>query len=245
MTIKRMTGFAAALMAALLLAFVLAPTNNDALAAESATRYQVTIQNLTGGQPLSPPVVVAHRPSHLMATGVRAIPELAAIAEDGNPAPLIELLDGAPGITDVVNVGMPLTPIGTAVGDFSDSATVEIMAYPGDRLSLASMLICTNDGLALLQQAQLPANGTAAFPVYGYDAGTEDNTELSGDLVDPCSALGPVTLAGDPNGNVNDAVDTQPQGTIQPHPGIRGDGDLLLAHGWQGPVAVVVVTPLD
>jgi len=74
----------------------------------------------------------------------------------------------------------------------------------------------------------------------GYDAGTETNTELSADLVDPCSALGPVALDGDPNGNNNDGIDTSDP--IGFHPGIAVSGDLLEAHGWMGPVLALTIT---
>jgi hypothetical protein len=74
-------------------------------------------------------------------------------------------------------------------------------ANPGDRLSLATMLICTNDGFTGLDRAKLPIGGSEVFWTNGYDAGTENNTELSQDIVDACSALGPVTLACGPNGS--------------------------------------------
>ena len=55
------------------------------------------------------------------------------------------------------------------------------------------------------------------------------------------SLLGPSPLAGDPNGNENDAVDTNPTAPIGRHAGIQGTGDLLAAHDWQGGVAAVTV----
>lgn len=244
MNVKRFSRFT--LMAFAMVALALAVGGSGVAQADHhLNQYEVTILNLTAGQPLSPAVLATHRSTNLMAVGHPAFPELEAVAENGNQIPLFELLNDTPGVTDVVDVGMPLTPIGATSGDFADRVTVEISAAPGDRLSLATMLICTNDGLALLQQAELPSAGTAVYPIYGYDAGTEDNTELSEDLVDPCSGLGPVGLDGDPNGNNNATVDTAPQGTIQHHPGIQGAGDLLAAHGWQGPVAVVVITPAE
>jgi len=51
---------------------------------------------------------------------------------------------------------MPLTPNGHEVGDFTDTLTFDITARPGDRLSLATMLICTNDGFTGLDAARLP-----------------------------------------------------------------------------------------
>ena len=132
------------------------------------------------------------------------------------------------------------------VGDFRDATTFDIVARPGDKLSLATMLICTNDGFTGLDRAKLPKKGSAVYLTNGYDAGTEENTESSGDIVDPCSLLGPVELAGDPNGNDDDGVDTDPAGRIAHHPNISGDGDLSAHdHGWTDPVTKVTVTQVS
>ncbi len=207
--------------------------------------YQVTLENVTGGQPFSPPVAATHRPGANNApfkAGRLASPELEAIAEDGNQSLMAALLAQSRRTTQVVDIGMPLTPQGTAVGAFTDTVTFDIYARPGDRISLAGMLICTNDGFVGLSGAKLPRHGSVAYWLNGYDAGTEDNTELSGDIVDACSALGLAPLAGDPNGNMDDTVDTQPQQVIAHHPGIAGVGDLLAAHDWDGAVAKLTIT---
>lgn len=108
------------------------------------------------------------------------------------------------------------------------------------------MLICTNDGFLGLAGAALPTAGTVSYALNGYDAGREENTERSADLVDPCSVLGPVALAGDPNGNEDAVVATSPQEPIHHHPGIAGIGDLdVETHGWTDPVATVTVTRID
>jgi hypothetical protein len=210
--------------------------------------YQVTLENTTSGQPFSPPVAVTHARSALMplfGNGFFAPPAIEAIAEDGNQSLLVELLEQSRKVNHVVDVGLPLTPQGTAVGDFSDSVTFDIYARPGDRISLAGMLICTNDGLVGLNSAKLPRHGSAHYMLNGYDAGTENNTERSEDIVDACSALGPVVLDGDANGNVNDAVDTWPREKVTLHPGITGVGDLLPAHDWDGPVAKLTITRIS
>jgi hypothetical protein len=205
------------------------------------TTYRVTIRNLASGQPLSPPVAATHRKAIRMFTvGRLATDELAAIAQDGNEVPMFELFSSSPHVTQAVDVGRPLTRMGTTVGSFTDSATFEIAAAPGDRLSLATMLICTNDGILGLDAVKLP-DETATFLVNGYDAGREQNTEQSVDLVDPCSALGPAPLPGDPDGNRNDEVATVPAEVIAHHPGISGTGELGAAHAWTDPVAEITV----
>ena len=59
----------------------------------------------------------------------------------------------------------------------------------------------------------------------------------------PTLLVGPVTLDGDDNGNVNDAVDAD--GTIRRHRGIVGESDLSLAHNWRNRVVKVTITLLD
>lgn len=205
--------------------------------------YRVTLQNLTAGQPFSPPVAATHRKAiRMFEVGRLATDELAAIAQDGTEAPMFNLLNRNPHVTRAVDIGRPLTTRGKVVGSFTDTATFEIIARPGDRLSLATMLICTNDGFLGLDAVKLPKHGTETFWLNGYDAGRENNTEKSIDIVDPCSALGPAPLAGDPNGNRDAEVATTPRQPIAHHPGIQGGADLSrTAHGWTGPVAKVTV----
>jgi hypothetical protein len=207
--------------------------------------FRVTLVNLTGGQPFSPPVAATHRKSiHLIRVGRLASDELALIAQDGDQLPLFGQLSGSQQVTQAVDVGRPVTAQNTAAADFTDNVTFEITGRAGDRLSLATMLICTNDGFLGLDGVKLPRRGATAYVLNGYDAGRENNTEASDDLVDPCSDLNPGHgLAGDPDGNRDSEVATNPRTPIAHHPGIHGGADLDPAfHDWSDPVAVVVVT---
>jgi len=156
------------------------------------------------------------------------------------------LFNGSPGVTQTVDVGHPLTPHDRTVGTFTDTATFDISARAGDRFSLATMLICTNDGFLGLDGVRLPSDAARTFELVGWDAGRENNTEKSQDIVDPCSALGPVVLKGDPNGNRDAEVATVQPEPIHLHAGIAGIGDLTRAiHGWKDPVARVSIERLD
>lgn len=233
---------------ALLLGLALITSGGVAAApGAGAVTYSVTIQNLTKGQPFSPPVAATHQTGfHMFQTGQLASDALAAIAQDGDPMPMFQFVNGAAQVTDTANVGHPMTPQGTqkmVMGmTVTDSATFAITANPGDRFSIATMLICTNDGFLGLDGVALPDQGSLSYELKGYDAGREQNTEKAADMVDPCSALGPVMLPGDPGGNRDKEVATTPPQPIGPHPGIKGTGDLTVAmHGWTDPVARVTI----
>lgn len=213
-----------------------------ATAAPPQRTYEVTVSAVSVGQPLSPPVIVTHRPGiALFDVGSDASDAIIAIAEDGNAAPAQNALDGSPLVTEAA-VLEPIAPTGTRT-TVPMSRTVEITARPGDRLSVAGMLICTNDGFAGVDRLRLPRTGERSVSLGTYDAGSELNTEASVDIVDPCTLLGPVDLAGDLNGNINDGIDTfEP---IAPHPGVDGTiGDLLPAHDWDE-AAVLTVRRVD
>lgn len=232
---------------ALLAVIVLAGSGSAVDASPPLRTYRVTLTNLTHGQPFSPGVAVTHNGStNVFEVGELASNGIEAIAEDGNEAPAVAEVTGAPGVTDVHDIARPLTPSGRTVGPFTDNITFEIMAHPGDRLSLAVMLICTNDGFTGLDGVKLPARGSVTYGAASYDAGTENNTEQSSDIVDACSALGPVHLPGDPDENNDATVDTNPHVPIHHHPGIAGTGELTVSdHGWTDPVASVTIERID
>lgn len=195
--------------------------------ADRVAHYRVTIDNLTG-QLYSPPVAVTHQGSlDLSQVGAAASVEPGGIAGDGKK--------NTGKVTQVIDVEAPLAP--------KKAATFKIMARSGDRLSLAPMVNCANGGITALNRARLPKRGAEIIWAAGYAAGTENNTELGADTVDPCSALGPVSLSGDPVGNENDAVNTTPPEQMQDRSNIQGAGDLTPAdHAGTEPVAKITIT---
>ncbi len=198
--------------------------------------YDITITNLTTGQPFSPGVLVTHtRRAAFFHVGAQASEGLRLIAEDGNELPAIAELTGRPGVFQVVDVN---APIGRQGGPLPTSRLFRIHAAGNaTQLSLAVMLICTNDGFTGVDDVRLP-RGFTPLTLYaaGYDAGTELNDELSASIVDPCFAIGPTPGAAD--GNARTATD----GVVTHHRGIHGGADLVpAAHGWQNPVARITI----
>jgi hypothetical protein len=240
--------------AILLLGFALISSGGAALASQDEDHdrlvtFRVSLQNLTGGQPFSPPAAATHDEDvHMFQVGALATDELAAIAQDGNEIPMVNLFNSLrldDNVTDVVDVGRPITPRGVVKGGFTDSVTFMIRARPGDRLSIATMLICTNDGFTGLDGVKLPKHGTRVFLMNAYDAGREVKTEKQLDIVEPCSLLGPVVLPGvHPSPNFDPPI--VPPYPIRHHAGIQGVGDLSVAlHGWVDPVAKVTITRIS
>ncbi len=116
---KRILGaFAAFAVLALALGSV-----STASAEETGSReYRVTIENLTDGQPFTPPVLVAHSADmDLFEMGEAASTEIAALAENGNGDPLVALATAA-GAT-VVAHDEPVLP--------GYTATISISAESG------------------------------------------------------------------------------------------------------------------
>ncbi|MBA3296375.1 MAG: spondin domain-containing protein [Acidobacteria bacterium] len=202
-------------------------------------RYRVTIENLTIGQPFSPGVAVTHtQKASLFQVGSTASAGIRAIAEDGDPSVAVAALAGQPGIDEVVELTSPVHRVG---GPGPTTLTFEIGASANaNRLSLAVMLICTNDGFTGLDGIKLPGGFSPdVYSTAGYDGGTEANNEQFTQIVDPCQAIGPVAAPPDGNGRVATS------GVIAHHPGVLGVADLKIAqHGWRGPVARILVERL-
>ncbi|MEO5697465.1 MAG: spondin domain-containing protein, partial [Burkholderiaceae bacterium] len=110
---------------------------------------------------------------------------LERIAEDGEPATLAAAL---PGRSGVVSSGAFATPTGasapSAIGP-GGAYEFTIQASSGDRLSLATMFVPSNDlffspdgqGIALYQASGAPVSGDVTSSLQLWDAGTEVNQE--------------------------------------------------------------------
>lgn len=222
-----------------------------AVAKPKVAVYEVTIINLTPGQPLTPPVVVTHKKAiGIFTPGDAASFGIKEIAENGNNLPLMTALGLDKHVFDVVEGATgPLVPAGTPGSmppfSFGDMVTLTIESAEGAKyLSFASMLICTNDGFTGLDTMRLPkkVGDTVTVSTVGYDAGTEINTEAFKDLVPPCQFLISGIFPPGPASGMSDPALAE-GGTIMVHPGIMGGMDLVPGvHGWVDPVAEVIIT---
>lgn len=218
--------------------------NTPPAAVPATAMFEVTLVNLTAGQPLSPMVAVAHDAGFSMFNaGEPASVALEHIAEAGESAPMAALATASKSVYAVgVASGGPLAP------GPGNKAVVTLMvpmtALPTLRLSVASMLGNTNDGFAGLNAqplAALAVGASAAMRLVGYDAGTELNTESADTVPGPATANSGGQREGF-NASRSDIIDT-----VHIHPGIVSKDDglptsaLTAAQRWDNPVALVTV----
>lgn len=221
----------------------------DANRAAKAATYRVTVHNTTEAlQPLTPSVVALHNPAaDVFEVGEPASAQLERIAESGMNGPLVSLLEGT---NQVFDVGVAFGTVEGEPGPIlpGASASVEIQGPPGLRLSLVSMLVCTNDGFTGLDAVRLPkrVGESVTHRSAGYDAGTEQNTEAAGDLVPPCV----MATTGSEGGTGDDQPAIAEDEVIRHHPGIdesQVDGDILVpeTHQWSDPAATIEIERID
>ena len=186
-------------------------------------KYEVTITNITRGQTFTPQLVVTHsRKVALFELGKPAGLPLEILAEDGNTAPLTDALLGQPyEVSDVQTIPGLLGPGETT------SITVEATRFHS-RLSLAAMLIPTNDTFVALDSVPLSRKGRTVM-VPAYDAGSEINDETCANIPGPtCGGAGASPGSG--------------EGYVHISNGIHGVGDLEPAvYDWRNTVARVTV----
>jgi hypothetical protein len=197
--------------------------------AAAAPRFEVTVTNLTRGQQFTPILVASHRAGvRLFTLGSPASSEVATLAEEGNTAPLAALLLATPGVKDFATSAGLLNP--------GQSVTISVDAGGGfDHLSVAAMLIPTNDGFFSLNGVEGPlGNQTLTLYSPAYDAGSERNDELCASIPGPFFAeCGGAGGGGKPGGG---------EGYVHIHAGIHGTGDLDPAQrDWRNPVAQITI----
>jgi hypothetical protein len=142
--------------------------------------------------PLSPGGYAAHTNQiQLFQTGQSASDGMERIAEDGIPNALVGSLQGNTAITDGGAFAVPdgasdSGPIAPTPPDASNqSYTVTVDAVPGDRLSVGTMYIQSNDAFYAFQPSGIPLWNDSGNPISGdptgrlrlYDAGTEVDEE--------------------------------------------------------------------
>ncbi len=223
-----------------IIGLLVAGSLSSSLAMADDKNVTVEITNLSNGLYYTPLLVSAHnRNTHLFQAGSAASANLQAMAEGGNLSGLIADLD-AVGASSVANPAAGLLAPG-------ESTTASVSIRKGNRyLSIAAMLLPTNDGFVGLDALKVPKKkGRHVFYLNAYDAGTEANDEI----VNGGGAPGTPGIPADPGGNAGSGAagvtGADHNETVHVHRGIVGGdySDLDSAvHIWMNPVAKVVVS---
>jgi spondin N len=220
--------------------------------AQAQNHFRVTITNLTSGQVFTPIMVVSHKADvKLFTLGQPASVDLEHLAEAGDNSELEADLKLNPDVLDIADSGAVLAP--------GKSVTLTVQGGGAfDHLSVAAMLIPTNDGFFALNSVRVstgearvengpvrrtfverlvenePAGETLAFFSPAYDAGTEADDELCAHIPGP-----PTVCAGE---GFNSSREGAPN-FVFIHSGIHGIGDLKPElFDWRNPVAKIEVT---
>lgn len=210
--------------------------DNDSTASVNAAvpvEYQVTLSNLTNGQPISPPALLLHNDGEIFSVGTTASEALELLAEAGDSSEIV--------VSDFV-LSYAMADAGIPYGE---STTVTI-TYTDEvnYLSFASMLGNTNDaftGLNKIDISGLAINDSATYKTVAYDSGTEANTETADTVPGPASD-------GDAEGFNSDRDDIN---MVTMHPGIVSADDglststLSYQHKFDNPVMSVTITRIQ
>jgi hypothetical protein len=219
-----------------------------AFAAEAKNReYEVTVTNLTRGQRFTPILVATHKQGvRLFELGSPASPQLRTLAEEGDTGPLASLLLSMPEVKDVVTSTPPPPP--SNLIEPGESITLRVETSGAfDHLSVAAMLIPTNDGFFALNGVEGPrSNNELILFSPAYDAGTERNDESCGSIPGP--GFIECVTPENPLGNGGGAMIDGGEGYVHIHAGIHGVGgglptsDLNASlRDWRNPVAKITI----
>lgn len=150
----------------------------DGMTTEQA-RYNITLTNLTAGQPFSPPVAMLNSAGFsAWQIGTPATVALEQLAEGGATSDLVALMANEPHHAESAAIG----PGASASFEIAATDTAQM------QLTLATMLVNTNDaftGVTAYALADLAQGDTMTVMSHAYDAGTENNTESSGTMPGP------------------------------------------------------------
>lgn len=204
--------------------FVAASASFSVLSDDRTLMYEVSVTNLTRGVSFTPILVATHRPGvRIYTLGQPASEALSAMAEGGDTGPLAAMIGETP---------LAHTASSAGLLDPGKSVTITVASQDAaSHMSLAAMMLPTNDGFIALNDVPLPnGSGMATYLSSGHDAGSEPNDESCLNIPGPtCGGEGGSPLEGG-------------EGFVHIHAGIHGIGDLQAAeYDWRNPVARITV----
>ncbi|HCG8479999.1 TPA: spondin domain-containing protein [Vibrio parahaemolyticus] len=213
------------------------PNDDDNDVAKSY-RYTVNVENLTANQPMSPLAVLTHNSNfQLFEIGQSASVELEHLAEGGSNAELIALMNSDD------NVYQGVSGNGLLLPGSSDEVTITVNPHRYGYLSLASMLVNTNDafvGETGLSLKSLAVGESYEMNMNVWDSGTELNDELAATIPGPA---GGGEGFNSTRNDMNDVVAFH-AGVISQDDGLA-DSTLSANHRFLNPGAKVTITRVE
>ncbi len=200
--------------------------------AAAAAKWQVEVTNVTPGQTFTPLIAATHYSRiQFFEPGQPASDEIATLAEAGDIAPLQAVLESKGHLVgDIADSGGLLMP--------GQTATLELWGRPGQRLSLAGMLIPTNDTFVAVNSEFLPLHGEKTIEALAWDAGSEANDQNCLNIPGPrCGGAALSPPAADDEGFVHVSNGFHALGASD------NGGEVLTpaAYSWNNPVAIVSI----
>ncbi len=202
--------------------------------------YRVEITNLTAGQIFSPIALVAHDDRYQAFTlGDVATNGIEILAEGGDNTEFLNEANASEGIRTTMSADSPTMPGITEVFVVS----IEEDDVPGTLISIATMLINTNDAMTAalgLEVEDLQVGESLTVTTISYDSGTEANSEAPGTIPGPADG-----------GEGFNAVRDDVMDIIRGHSGVVTVDDGLTGstlnqlHRWDNPVARVTVSRIQ
>lgn len=221
-------------------------SNNNRSATESpeaeppGNQYEVTVLNLTAGQPFSPFAVIGHDSTYSAFTiGQAASNGLEILAEGGNNTDFLSEAQSDMGVMDVIGNGAVVPP--GATGTIVLSLTED--QVPGALISVVTMLVNTNDAITAvldISVGDLEVGEQIQVTTVTYDVGTEANTEEAGTIPGPADG-------GEGFNSTRDDIADQVRG----HAGVVTLADGLVGsvlqevHRWDNPVALMTISRIE
>lgn len=198
--------------------------------AEDMKQYEVSVTNITKGQTFTPLLAATHNDAvSLFTLGQPASDSLALLAEAGNTDALTaEILNFPNAIGHVLTSPGLLDPGKTATFQISGN-------HNHHHLTIAAMLLPTNDTMIALNGVDLPKNGSVSYMALAYDAGTEANDQL-------CIHIPGPLCGGDPDSVASDTD----EGYVYVSNGIHDMGDLDPAtYDWHNSIAHITIKVMN
>jgi len=205
--------------------------NND----DDQAIYDITVYNLTNGQPFTPLGVVVHESAYVpWQLGEAVSTGLEMLAESGSPADFLSEADANTAV--VMSTSSSNGPFGPGSSEMVSITTDHSASL---QLTVASMLANTNDAFTGIRNwdiGELAVGESTSTMTHVFDAGTEANSETASSMPGP-AAMGE---------GFNTVRENLNRLTI--HSGVVTTDDGLMtsaldeSHRWLGQAAKVVVT---